>query len=978
MPCGVWAQPAVRYRIEGRVTNARTGEAVCGAAVVTDNARQWAISDADGRYVLTKSGGDSVELKVSCLGYVARSVRMPLSQPRTTLDIALRESNLAISEVVVTAQRRSEEPGGSYVIDRNTLEHAQMLNINYIGTLLPGGKTVGDQNLAAGSDRVALHAGRSSELGNASFGTAVEVDGVRLENNASLAETKGVDLRNLGVSNVEAVEVVTGIPSVEYGDLSNGIVKIRTRKGKTPFVIEMTAEPKTKQIAVSKGLLLRGAHSRNAGILNLNAERTRSITSLASPFTSYDRNNLNASYTRTFRDRNDRPVSLTVGVAGNIGGYDSKADPDEFKDTYVKARDYVVRGNARVAWSLDRKWITNLIVQGSVSYSDKLVEENENRNSASAQPYIHATEEGYHIARRYDDDPGAAIILGPTGYWYTLSRTDSKPLTYALKAKADWARDWRRVKSRAMVGAEVAGSGNRGKGLHYDDMRYAPTWREYRYDRLPFMNNVALFAEERLDVRVGRQSTVRLMAGVRGDFTRIRQSEYGTAAALSPRVNARWVLRENRPAAVSDLSIYGGWGKSVKLPSFMVLYPPPIYSDRLAFTPGSTADGTAFYAFYTHPTTPAYNPGLRWQHAVQNEIGVEASILGTRLSVSFFRNRTVDPYMSRTLHQPFAYHVTTQADLEAGCSIPSSDRIYTIDRKTGVVTVSDRTGAQADQVIGYRERRTFVPKSQYTNGSPVERYGVDFVVDFARIRPLRTQVRVDGNFYRYKGLNLTEMEASLSSATSMADGNPYKYVGYYAGSTSVSNGSLEKQLNLNLTVVTHIPRIRMILSLRVESSLYDYTQTLSEYADGSPRGYLLEASGDYFGSSEPLYGKGRYVAVYPEYFSAWEHPDKKIPFAETLAWARQNDVALYNELAKLVVKSNRNYQFDPDRVSASFAMNFNLTKEIGRFASITFYARNFFYNMGKVRSSQTGLESSLFGSRIIPQFYYGLALRLKI
>jgi hypothetical protein len=40
--------------------------------------------------------------------------------------------------------------------------------------------------------------------------------------------------------------------------------------------------------------------------------------------------------------------------------------------------------------------------------------------------------------------------------------------------------------------------------------------------------------------------------------------------------------------------------------------------------------------------------------------------------------------------------------------------------------------------------------------------------------------------------------------------------------------------------------------------------------------------------------------------------------------------------------------------------------------------RNFFYQMGKVKSSQTGLETSLYESRLVPQFYYGLSLRLKL
>jgi hypothetical protein len=119
------------------------------------------------------------------------------------------------------------------------------------------------------------------------------------------------------------------------------------------------------------------------------------------------------------------------------------------------------------------------------------------------------------------------------------------------------------------------------------------------------------------------------------------------------------------------------------------------------------------------------------------------------------------------------------------------------------------------------------------------------------------------------------------------------------------------------------------------------------------------------------------VAVYPEYYSTWENPNELIPFAEKFLWAKENDPQLYNDLARLVEKTNTNYYFNSNRTSAYVAANFNLTKEIGRFASISFYARNFFYHMGKVRSSQTGLESSLFDSGLIPKFYYGLSLKLK-
>jgi hypothetical protein len=66
-----------------------------------------------------------------------------------------------------------------------------------------------------------------------------------------------------------------------------------------------------------------------------------------------------------------------------------------------------------------------------------------------------------------------------------------------VKAKAKWNQRGNCFTNRIMAGAEWSATGNKGRGLYYDDMRYAPTWREYRYDELPWMHNVALYAEDR-------------------------------------------------------------------------------------------------------------------------------------------------------------------------------------------------------------------------------------------------------------------------------------------------------------------------------------------------------------------------------------------------------------------------------------------------------------------------------------------------
>jgi len=117
--------------------------------------------------------------------------------------------------------------------------------------------------------------------------------------------------------------------------------------------------------------------------------------------------------------------------------------------------------------------------------------------------------------------------------------------------------------SRLMAGAELTGSKNNGRGTYYEDMRYAPTWREYRYDELPAMNNVALYAEEKVSIPTSKLSTLELTAGLRNDITMISGSDYGTVSSLSPRFNGRYIFWQNRKKQlVTDFIVHAGWGKA--------------------------------------------------------------------------------------------------------------------------------------------------------------------------------------------------------------------------------------------------------------------------------------------------------------------------------------------------------------------------------------------------------------------------------
>ena len=86
------------------------------------------------------------------------------------------------------------------------------------------------------------------------------MDGVRIGNNGSFGNMNGVDTRNITVADIESVEVTTGVPSAEYGDLNSGMVKIHTRKGKTPWNILLSINPRTEQVSFAKGLDLSLIH----------------------------------------------------------------------------------------------------------------------------------------------------------------------------------------------------------------------------------------------------------------------------------------------------------------------------------------------------------------------------------------------------------------------------------------------------------------------------------------------------------------------------------------------------------------------------------------------------------------------------------------------------------------------------------------------------------------------------------------------
>ena len=180
------------YSISGRISDERTGSPLPGASILIKGTYLWAVSDQKGEFTIQGIQEGKYQLEVSFLGYVPATVPVNVNNSIKGLKIQLKENTLALNDVIVTAQAPKSELNTTLNIGRNALEHLQISNVSDISALLPGGKTkVPD---LTSNNIFSLRDGGSS-AGNAAFGTAIEVDGVRIGNNSSFGNIYPQHLR---------------------------------------------------------------------------------------------------------------------------------------------------------------------------------------------------------------------------------------------------------------------------------------------------------------------------------------------------------------------------------------------------------------------------------------------------------------------------------------------------------------------------------------------------------------------------------------------------------------------------------------------------------------------------------------------------------------------------------------------------------------------------------------------------------------
>src|SRR5688572_10928399 len=205
--------------IQGRVTDAASGQPSAGEQVVIVGSRLGNITNNDGFYFINTVPAGLQDIQAQYIGYQTVTVRQQrvLAGQRLTQNFQLAQSAVEIAALEVIGETRPLVPrdqvASKNIVTGETVEDLPVDNVVNILRLQPGVVTTGAK------DGISIRGGRSGE-------EAVFVDGVLVRNfNAGNSPLK------IGTNTLSEVDVITGGFSAEFGDAQSGIVNYVTRSG---------------------------------------------------------------------------------------------------------------------------------------------------------------------------------------------------------------------------------------------------------------------------------------------------------------------------------------------------------------------------------------------------------------------------------------------------------------------------------------------------------------------------------------------------------------------------------------------------------------------------------------------------------------------------------------------------------------------------------------------------------------------------
>lgn len=926
--------------VSGTVSDSAESEALPYATVSLVQSGQYVLTATDGSFSFSKVAPGPVTLKVEFFGKISQTREFEAVAGKSyTFDFKLENENFRMEEVVVTATRSEAGASTASIISRQAMDHLSASSLSDVMSLLPGASSSSPTLASPASLNLRVLGGTNAAWSMNSLGTSIIVDGAPLSNNSNLqtlapamsgstagieavSPSGGVDARTISTDNIESVEVIRGIPSAQYGDLTSGAILVKSKAGASPLIVRFKTNPNLYQASVSKGF-----HAGRAGDFNLSADYGYSNKSLVANYLSYRRLNTKVVWTKNFGpinsttsadfnynlDRQDQNPDMDIitnhSGAKNLGGRLTTGGHLNFNNAgWLKSVDYNLSGAYTDKQSFHEEEVSNALNLYATSRTEGSIVS----NVAGMQVY---DAYGGEITLFNGDDASAKATYMPYHYFSHYDIYGKEINAYGKVMANFYGKIGNRADNKTVAGVDFKIDGNLGEGLVYPDdvppMRNVSNmqsgFRPRHFYDIPFVNQLGFFLQDDFSVSIGKR-VLNLSAGARYDNINGMQ-------ALAPRTNASFEI------IPGVLTLRGGWGVSSKAPTVMYLYPNKAYCDLTLYnnagssvridgnTVNITPDETLIIA-QTH-VYDLTNPDLQIARNRKAEIGFDLTIADRyTLAVTAFDENMTNGYAMGQ---------------DVSCFKWMQVAPYVAVEGSGGVGTGHRPVLTLGSPISF-----FFEYYRPQNTAELNTKGIEFELDLGRFDAIRTSFFLNGAYMK---------------------------------SRSCNNGYSFSQNQNSLTDLSYDNNIAVWEPRRV-TSCFERTLTALRATHNIPElGFVVTALLQ-VNWMEKSWNEYYHEDVWTKYLS-WE--DGKLydfdpALKDTPEFSYMN--LTVTDAARIVEKTQPYTQ-----------INLNITKEIGELLTASFYVNNLFnYRPLYANKASTGTYSEL-GSAISFGFDIKLTIR---
>ncbi len=819
---------ATNHLLKGTITEETGEDPIPYAKVVATEGNKIFSTQSDslGEYSLLLPGGN-YRVTVSFPNMESKTSKIKLSGNQT-LNFKLSSQGKWLEEVTVTA-RESDGLTSASRIDRSAMDHLQPTSFSDLLELIPGNisknPTMGEANTIALRETGTLGASgqkvQNEDYDISSLGTMFMVDGAPINSDANMqtigtAEdghasprnitNKGVDMRTISTDNIESVEIVRGIPSAEYGNLTSGLVKINRIKSATPFTARFKADEYSKLFSAGKGI----GFGSNEHTINLDIAYLDSKTDPRNRLENYKR--LTGSVRSYLKFQSDQAGTNWNCGLDYTGSFDNaKTDPDlnfnkidEFKSSYNR-----IAFTSDLDISFFRKWFfSELSVNTAASYQIDRLERHKQvaPQRASVAPTTTA--------------PGEQIGEFLLGEYVADYLSDGRPFNLFLKTKASGHQGIASLENRYMIGAEWSLSKNFGHGQVYDLRRpLSAGWtsRPRDFSTIPALNTLSFFIENDISYPI-RNFLYTLRLGLRSiQLPGLNKNYYlANRPYLDPRINAQCKFRGiTTRYGTMELTLSGGFGLTTKMPTLDYLFPQEHYTDiiQLNYYDISNPKEHSLVSLRTY-INDATNYELRAARNMKWEVRVGLNWHGYSLSATYFQENLNSGFRYSTIFSPYYYK--------------EFDGSHIIS--------SELTAPPSLDGLPYEEKNVLRSFRRATNGTRIFKRGIEFIGSTARWKAIKTKLTISGAWFKTIYSN---SQMLFSSVTDVVNGQPIsdKYVGLY----NYRDGRISEQVNTNFMFDTQIPRWGLVFTTTLQCMWWVKTKRIP--IEGTPVSYLSATDG---------------------------------------------------------------------------------------------------------------------------------------